>query len=264
MRRAFRSEWLKILRPAMLIGEAGPMIGFAVLAVVLSLSVRLGSTQHGPGSPPSLTATQVAASDGFATLQGFSTTFIGVVALAVCAIAVGTEYSNGTLRNLLVRQPARLRLLAGKLLALGSLVAAGALLACGAALASALLLLPAHGISASAWFTSAGVSSLLATAGNLVLATLAWGALGAALALVLRSTPAAIAIGLAYVLVAENLLAAAWSGGDQWLPGQLLYALAKGGTTSVAYARALLLVGLYVAVAVGAAAILFRRRDVAA
>jgi len=206
----------------------------------------------------------VAASNGFATLQGFSTTFIGVVALAVCAIAVGTEYSNGTLRNLLVRQPARLRLLAGKLLALGSLVAIGALLACGAALATALLLLPAHSISASAWFTSTGVRSLLATAGNLVLATLGWGALGAALALVLRSTAAAIAIGLAYVLVAENLLAAVWSGGDQWLPGQLLFALAKGGTTSVAYGRALVLVGLYVVVAVGAASALFRRRDVMA
>jgi ABC-type transport system involved in multi-copper enzyme maturation permease subunit len=264
MIRAFRSEWLKIWRPAMILGGAGPMIGFAVLAVVLSLSVRLDSTQRGPGAPPSLTAAQVAASDGFASLQGFSTTFIGVVALAVWAIAVGSEYSNGTLRNLLVRQPARLRLLAGNLLALGSFVAVGALLACAAALASALLLLPAHYISASAWFTSTGVGSLLTTAGNLVLATLAWGALGAVLAIVLRSTAAAIAIGLAYVLVAENLLAAVWSGGDQWLPGQLLDVLSKGGTTSVAYGRALVLVGLYVVVAMGAAFVIFRRRDVAA
>jgi ABC-2 type transport system permease protein len=264
MIRAFRSEWLKIRRPAMMLGGAGPMIGFAVLAIVLSLSVRLGSTQRGPGAPPALTAAQVAASDGFAILMGFSTTFIGVVALAVCAIAVGTEYSNGTLRNLLVRQPDRLRLLSGKLLALGSFVAVGVVLAFGAALATALLLLPSHGISASGWFTSAGVRSLLSTAGNLVLATLAWGAFGAILALVLRSTAAAIAIGLAYVLVAENLLAAVWSGGDQWLPGQLLNALAKGGTGSVAYSHALVLVGLYVVVAMGVAAVLFSRRDVAA
>ena len=75
-----------------------------------------------------------------------------------------------------------------------------------------------------------------------MLAPLVWGALGAALALVLRSTPAAIAIGLAYVLVAENLLVAVWSEGEQWLPGQLLYGLTKAGTTSVAYGRALVLV----------------------
>jgi hypothetical protein len=77
-------------------------------------------------------------------------------------------------------------------------------------------------------------------------------------------TAAAIAIGLTYLLVAENLLAAVWSGCDQWLPGQLLYALSKGGTSTVSYARALVLVGLYLVVAVGVAAALFRRRDVAA
>lgn len=79
--------------------------------------------------------------------------------------------------------------------------------------------------------------------------------------MVLRSTPAAIAIGLAYVLVAENQLVAVWSDGEQWLPCRLLYGLTKERTTSVAYRRALVLVGLYVDVAVGAAAVLFRRRD---
>ncbi len=260
MIRAYRSEWLKIRRPAMMLGGAGAMIGFAVLAVVLTLS-RLGSVGGGPGE--GVTAARVAASTGFATLMGASATFIGVVALAVCAVAVGMEYANGTLRNLLVRQPRRLRLLAGKLLALGSFLALAVALAAGAALAAALLLTPGHGISTAAWFTTAGVRSLFTTAGDLLLATLAWGAIGAGLAAVLRSTAVAIAGGLAYALVVENLLSATWSGGKQWLPGQLIDAIARGGGPSVSYASALGLVGLYLLVAGVIVGALFQRRDVA-
>jgi len=262
MIRAYWSEWWKIRRPGMILGGAGTMIGFAVLAVVLMLS-RLDRARGGPGADV-LTAAQLATSNGFATLITISATFMGVIALAICAVAVGMEYSTGSLRNLLVRQPARLRLLAGKLLALGSFIALAVVLAYGSALATALLLAPGHGISTAAWFTTAGVQSLLSTAGNVLLATLAWGAIGAVLATVLRSTAAAIAGGLAYVLVAENLLTAVWSDGKQWLPGQLINALAHGGTSAVSYPSALALVGLYLVVALSAASALFRRRDVAA
>ena len=261
MIRAYWSEWLKIRRPAMILGGAGSMIGFAVLAIVLTLR-RLGST-GGPGGSV-LTTALVSASDGFAQLMANSATFIGVVALAICAIAVGMEYGNGTLRNLLVRQPDRLRLLAGKLLAQASFLALVTVLAYGAALATALLVAPGYGISTSAWFTNEGVQSLLSTAGNLLLSTLAWGAIGAVLAIVLRSTATAIAGGLAYALVVENLLSATVSGSKQWLPGQLIDTIARGGTSSVSYASALLLVGLYLLAAVGIAGALFRYRDVAA
>ena len=259
MIRAFRSEWLKILRPNIILGGAGTMCGFAILAVVLRLS-RLGGTHIGPGTD--LTAAMVAASNGFAPLIVFTAPFLGLVSLAVCAVAVGMEYSNGTLRNLLVRQPARLRLLTGKLLALGSFVTLAVVVSYGVGLVAALLLVPSHGVSTSAWFTAGGVQSLLATAGNLLLATLAWAAYGAVLAIMLRSAAAAISLGLGYLLVGETLLSSVWSGGNQWLPRVLMVALGLGGTSEVAYGRALVLTGLYVVVAIGIAAILFRQRDV--
>jgi hypothetical protein len=106
------------------------------------------------------------------------------------------------------------------------------------------------------------VQSLLSTAGNLLLATLAWAAYGAVLAIVLRSAAAAISLGLGYLLVGETLLSSVWSGGNQWLPRVLMVALGLGGTPEVAYGRALVLTGLYVVVAIGIAAILFRQRDV--
>jgi ABC-type transport system involved in multi-copper enzyme maturation permease subunit len=245
----------------MILGGAGSMAGFAILAVVLRLS-RVGGAHIGPGTD--LTAPMVAASKGFASLIVFTAPFLGLVALAICAVAVGTEYGNGTLRNLLVRQPARLRLLTGKLLALGTFVAFAVAVSYGVGLATALLLVPGHGISTSAWFTAEGVRSLLSTAGNLLLATLAWAAIGAVLAIVFRSAAAAISVGLGYLLVGETLLTSVWSGGNQWLPRALLVALGLGGTPEVAYARALVLIGIYVVVALSVAAILFKRRDVAA
>lgn len=261
MIRAYLSEWLKLRRPSMILGGAGAMIGFAILAVVLTLS-RLGAT-GGPGGSH-LTAAQVTAYDGFSQLMANSATFIGVVALAVCAISVGMEYTNGTMRNLLVRQSNRLHLLTGKLLAVASFVTIAAVAATAAALITAVLLAPSHALSISAWFTGEGVRSLLAGTGNVVLSTLAWSVIGAAVAMVLRSTTAAIAGGLAYALVVENLLSAAWSGGKQWLPGQLIGAVAQGGTSSVAYATALALVAAYACLALGAAGVVFRFRDVAA
>ena len=264
--RAFKSEWLKLRRPGMILGGLGAMIGFSILAIVLNLTRLNATAVPGPGGRVSagLTAAQVAASTGFATLTSISATFMGVVALAVCAIAIGMEYSNGTLRNLLVRESSRLRLLGGKLLALASFVTLGVILAYGAALVTALILVPTHDISTAAWFTSDGVQSLLKGAGNLLLATLVWGALGAILALVLRSTAPALSIGLVYILVVEQVILLAWSDGEKWLPGRLISAIAQGGTSVVPYGNALLLVGTFIVAALVAAGAFFRQRDVAA
>ena len=40
--RAFKSEWLKLRRPGMILGGLGAMIGFSILAIVLNLT-RLDS-----------------------------------------------------------------------------------------------------------------------------------------------------------------------------------------------------------------------------
>jgi ABC-type transport system involved in multi-copper enzyme maturation permease subunit len=186
-----------------------------------------------------------------------------VVTLAVWAISVASEYSQGTLRNLLVRQPRRLRLLAGKLLALASFTAGALVVAGVAATAVALLLAPTRGIPTSAWFSADGLAALCSGFANLLLATWGWGLLGALLALLLRSPAAAVGAGVAYALPFELVLTTAWASGARWLPGQLLGTLADGGSAAVSYGRAAALLAVYGALVVAAAATLFTRRDVA-
>jgi hypothetical protein len=120
-------------------------------------------------------------------------------------------------------------------------VAAAALVALAAAALTARL----AGLDSSAWFTGTGLAKTATGAGELLASSLGWGLLGALLGLLLRSPAFAIAAGLAYALPLENLFVKVWSSGDQWLPGQLLDALASGGSTSTSFGRAALLVTIY-------------------
>jgi ABC-2 type transport system permease protein len=263
MTRSFLSEWVKLRRPGMILGGAGTIVGFAILTVVLSLTTASATpTDQGPGGE-GVTLAQLATADGLASILASAATFIGVVALSVFAMSLASEYSQGTLRNLLVRQPRRVRLLAGKLVALASFSTIAVAVAGVAAVATALIVAPTQDISTSAWFTSAGWTALAGGLGNLLLATLGWGLVGALLALVLRAPAAAVGVGLAWALPGELLVTAAWADGARWLPGQLLDALAQGGTAAVTYGSAGLLLALYGVVAVAAGTALFTRRDVA-
>jgi ABC-type transport system involved in multi-copper enzyme maturation permease subunit len=79
---------------------------------------------------------------------------LGAIALVMCAGTLAADYSQGTWRNLLVRQPGRLRLLAGKWLALLGLVGAAGLVATVAAVVAALVVAPSQGIDTADWTNS--------------------------------------------------------------------------------------------------------------
>jgi len=257
---AFRSEWVKLRRRGMLIG-AGIIVAFALLNMVLTFTM-LGSTdERGPGGP-ALTAAQLSAYHGFDRAFGRGITFIGVVALAIAAIGVASEYSEGTIRNLLVRQPRRLSLLGGKVLALAAFLAAAVLLAYLVSVPVGAAMAPDHGVSTDAWFTAAGWRALASGAGNATIAALGFGLLGAVLGLVIRAPAPALGAGVAYLLPLENLLSAAWRSGNRWLPGQLLQALASGGGDGVSYERATILLALYSLASLAIMFGLFLRRDV--
>ena len=82
--------------------------------------------------------------------------------------------------------------------------------------------------------------------------------------MILRSPVAALAVGVAWILPAESILAAAWADGQYWLPGQLLQNLAAGGSASVPIGRTLITLAVYWVIVVVGTSVLFVRRDVAA
>jgi len=254
MIRAFRSELVKLRRRSMLLGAFGATLGFSVLGNILAV--------YRAGRENGLTVARLSQADGYTAVLQRSEIFLGVVALGIVAIATAQEYSHGTLRNLLVREPRRIRLLAGKTLANLLFVAATVVVGMTVGLIVAELIAPSKGIDTAGWLGS-GLGSTLGSAGNVLLAVTGWGVFGAMLAIVLRSPAPAVVIGFAWALPVENLLTAAWSEVGHWLPGQQLAAIAARGNSVSGYTWALGLGAAFVVTAAVGSATLFARRDVA-
>lgn len=256
MARAFRSEWLKIRRRGMLLGSAGAMTALSILGVVIVM-IRANSGRA------AVSVARLSQPDGFAFLMSRAGEILGVVVLGTVAIAVAQEYAYGTLRSILVREPRRIRLLAGKLSANLVFVAAGVVLAFAAALVTALALGPSQGVDTSSWL-GAGLGQTLSAAGDLVLGAVGYGLFGCLLGVVLRAPAPAVIAGLAWALPVEGLLNSVWSSLGDWLPFRQLGIIIEQGSATVSYGHALALGGAYALTACVIAAVLFRRRDVLA
>ncbi len=138
------------------------------------------------------------------TLLGGFPFFGGVFALMLGVFAFGSEYGWDTLKTLFTQRPGRLRILAGKLIAL-SLVLVPFVLSLFAAGAIASLVI-AGMEGAPATFPPAWLLLRAFAAGWLVLAV--WAALGVLLGVLGRGTSLAIGVGILYALVVEGLLSA--------------------------------------------------------
>jgi ABC-2 type transport system permease protein len=260
--RVILSEWVKLRRRGMLMAL---LIGVLVTILGSVLGVlTVGSDVSGRGAiggRTSIDLTQIMSSHGLADALAGASTLLGIIVLGIVAASVAGEFSNGTLRNLLVREPRRVRLLGGKLVALGTALTAAVVIASAFAVAGAVIAANAKSYHVGAWGSGSGVGATLVSVVELVGATLGWGAFGAVLAIAFRSPVIAIVVGVVYALPLENILGNI-SGVARWLPGKLLSAIAEGGNSTVSLGAAVLTALLYAAIAVGGALWTFHQRDI--
>jgi len=259
MTAIIRAELAKLVRRPVLIGAA---IGAVVFALVTSLTVFLTAAQGGPALGRSATLQSLAEPGGGTEAFALGISFTGLLVLVVFVANFTGEYSRGTLRTLLMREPRRLRLLAGKMTALLAFTALVLAAAAGLTWLASVGLAPSQGVSTSEWFTLGALADNLADYGTALMTVGGWALLGMALGVLLRSTPLALGIGVAWAGPLEHLIEDGWSAAGSWFPGLLLETLAAGGTADVSQSRALVLVAVYSAVAATLAALVFRRRDV--
>jgi ABC-type transport system involved in multi-copper enzyme maturation permease subunit len=260
MKAALRSELVKF-RQAPYWVAAGGMVAFMVIALVITIGgAGEAPSDRGPAGVVLSTA-QLAQADGLARSLGNAITFVGVVALTLVAISYGSEYGNGTIRNLLVRQPRRTRLFVGKSAAVLGFLALAIVVTSLIGAVAAPFLAP-DDVDTSAWWTGTGLVATAGGAGNVIVATWGWACLGILIAMLLRSAPATIGVGVAYALPFEILLTVSAEDLTRWLPGQLFQALARGGTADVAHASALAGASAWAMAAVVVALMVFRWRDV--
>ena len=262
MIRMFNAELLKLRRRRVAIGV---IVGALAFAAIASTAVFLSATAAGePGTQRGATVESLGQAGGATEAFSIGVSFVGILVLVLFIANVGGEFSAGTFRTLLMRQPRRVALLAGKMTAL--LVFAAGVLALAEVLtvAASAAIAPTQDVSTASWFGIDGLGEAAADYAKAVFGVAAWASLGMALAVFVRSIPIALAIGIVWSGPFEHLLEDAWSPAERWFPGLLLEALAAGGTAAVSASRALTLVALYVLAAAIAAAIVFRRRDITA
>lgn len=234
-----------------------------VSALVTSLLFLLIDSPHGNGRRDQVfTRANLESAHGLSIGFSSSAGLLGLVALCIFASQTAQEYTYGTLRNLLVRQPRRLTLLVGKFLSMNLFALVSVILSAIVSISIAFALSGKAKVITTAWSTSDAVSGVAHTFANVYISVIAYGTVGMILGLLLRSPISAISIGVAWLLVVENIVAATVNNSGQWMPGQMMTTIATGGDISASYSHALFVVAGYLFVGISVSSVLFSRRDV--
>jgi ABC-2 type transport system permease protein len=256
---AFTSEWTKLRRATLLLSTIAGLSAAASIFVVLLFSQ---SNDAGGGGVPSLG--QLAKPNGLVVGVDRAAILLGVVAFGIASAQIASEYSLGTLRQLLIRQPRRSVLLIGKLLGVVSFLLLVLLAASVVAFVAALIAAHARQVPTAAWFSATGITDLLRALGDIALAVIGFSILGIAIGEFVRSAVFAVIIGLAWLLPVEGAIARIAPSTAEWLPGQALGSIASGGAVGMPFATEVAVGAGYVAAALALTFWLFARRDVTA
>ena len=263
MIRTFRAELVKLRRRRVLVLAAVATIVFSIgTAAVVLASAEPAANRPGFGQGTTIEALSAAGggTEVFTTGASFAGTFVFVVFVG----AIAVEFSRGTVRTMLLRQPRRRALLAGKL---ASLIAfAAVVLAVAEALTwtAATLIAPTQDIPTGEWRSPAAIGHALTDYAKVLFWVGGYALLGMTVAVLARSVPVALTIGIAWAGPFEHLVQDAWSNVSRVFPALLLEALVAGGTTDVSALRAFGTVAAYMLVAGVIAGTTFVRRDVTA
>jgi ABC-type transport system involved in multi-copper enzyme maturation permease subunit len=233
------------------------------LGAVLTFSTAVSSPQQLKGQEKFVTtvaglAQPAAAFHGFLAVSSL----IGLIVAVIAAATVGSDYSSGTLRPLLVRHPRRVSLLAGKLATFTAVMAVGLLLAELAGFIASLAYADVRGVSTSAWLSGSGLWAAMVAFGKALFICTAWQVFGASVAFLSRSLTVAVVIVVIWAVPVERIAGSASTAATHWLPGLLLEALSFGDTSRSTGSRVLVIVACYAVLLLVLAALDFRRRDV--
>jgi len=259
--RVFRAEWRKLRRPTLFLGTmlaSAGLTGLVTSLLFLLIDSPQGNSDRGNMISREILQLPSGLTIGFSNAAGL----LGIVALCVFAAQTAQEYTYGTLRNLLVRQPRRLQLLLGKYVSMASFAIVMVFLAAVVSMSLAFGLSGKAKVETDAWVTSDALQEMAETFGNVLLSVIAFGTVGMILGLLLRSPISSISLGVIWLLIVENILVAVKSSLGNWMPGNLMSIIAVGGTTDISYTHSITMVSIYLVASTAIVITLFKRRDV--
>lgn len=261
--RAFHSEFLLLNRLRMWAVAGLTTVAFTVAATALLTATATPIAEGGVGEGIPL---ELFSGPGGATVAvSWSVAFGFILLLAAFTSRIGNEFSRGTFRTALLHHHGRWSLVGGKMAALMAVTMVLLVIALVSGAATATVVAGIEGIDTTGWF---GTEALGDTAVDFV-RMLGWASgfalIGTVLAVVVRSTPIALGIGLLWFGPIENIIGEGRQFAQRWFPGQLLRAIvAPDAPEVVSTATAAATLAAYAAVCVAVVATVIHRRDVTA
>lgn len=260
--RMVRAELRRVTRPRVCVGIAA---GAAVFAAVAGISTFAAASDSAVASRRGgVPLGDLLGAGGATEAFAVGATFGGLLVFVTFTAVIAGEFSGGTFRALVLRYPNRLGVIVGKLTALLAVTAGAVALAELLTVGVSLAMAPGQGVSTSGWFSADGLGAALTDFGTAFAALAGWAVFGTTLAVIFRSVPLALGVGFAWAGPFENIVADSWSPGIRYFPGQVLGALARGGTVELGFGRAAVTALIYTAVAATVMLVLTARRDVTA
>jgi ABC-type transport system involved in multi-copper enzyme maturation permease subunit len=262
MWNVLRAELTKLRRPSLSLSTFAAVTfvtGLVTSLLFLLVDSPEGNSDRGVRIGREVLALPTGVSLSFSNAAGL----LGIVALCIFAAQTAQEYTYGTLRNLLVRQPSRMKILFGKLGSMKLFAIAMVSLSAVLAVSLSYLFAGVKNIPTDAWSTPDARSAVLRTFINVLIATIGYGIFGMILGLLFRSPISAISIGVIWNLIIEGLLSAFVTNIDRYFPGQLLSIVAIGGNDRISYQYALFTSYAFLLGGLAIVALLFKKRDVA-
>jgi ABC-type transport system involved in multi-copper enzyme maturation permease subunit len=262
MINVIKAELTKLRRPSLSLSTIAAVT--FVTSLVSSLLFLLVDSPEGNGERGTRISREVLElSTGISISFSNSAGLLGIVALCIFAAQTAQEYTYGTLRNLLVRQPSRMKILFGKLISMMFFAIVMVIFSGILAVSLSYIFAGVMDVSTTAWSTPDARAAVIRGFINVLVATIGFGIFGMILGLLFRSPISAISIGVIWNLIIEGLLAVFVTSLEKFFPGQLLSVVAQGGTEKISYQYALFVSYGFLLFGLAVVAILFKKRDVA-
>jgi ABC-type transport system involved in multi-copper enzyme maturation permease subunit len=260
MIRIINAELLRLVRRRTLVVAGLASLVFAVIATltVFASAENTGVESRRAGASMAALSGSGGGTEAFAVGASFAGFLVFVTFIAVMA----AEFSGGTFRALLLRDPHRMRVLVGKVV--GLLLVAAAIVGLVELLTflMSIIVAPTQDIATGHWFSFGSLGQAVRDYVTVFAGVAGWAVFGSTLAVVFRSAPIALGVGFAWAGPFENIVVDSWQAGYRYFPGQVLASLIRGGTIELGIGRAAVTAVLYAGVAALAALALVCRRDV--